>query len=130
MDNRNLSTDMLDNMEIGGIAELPPDVLNDLHWLVSDELVKARSRENKLHQAFDARYSAQASKALLADGRDTGTVHLTDGRFDVTVTRPKRVKWDDTKLREALDQLDPDTACCTGAYSCSASVCVSRQRSR
>jgi hypothetical protein len=101
---------MLDNMEVGGIAELPPDVLNDLHWLVSDELVKARSRENRLHQAFEARYSAQASEALLADGRDTGTIHLSDGRFDVTVTRPKRVKWDEARLREALDRLDPDTA--------------------
>ncbi len=103
----NLRTDMLDRMEVGDIADLPPDVLNDLHWLVGDELVKARSRENKLHQAFEARYSAKAGEALLADGRDTGTVHLADGAFDVTVTRPKKVEWSQSELRAALDALPP-----------------------
>lgn len=106
----NLSTSMLDNMETGEIADLPPDVLNTLHWLVSDELVKARSRENRLHQAFERRYGSRADNALLADGRDTGTVHLNDGRFDVAVTKPKRVEWDQAELRKALDAMNPEDA--------------------
>lgn len=106
----NLTTAMLDRMEPAEIADLTPDVLNTLHWLISDELVKARQRENKLNQAFERRYAGQAQEALMRDGRDTGTVHLADGRFDVAVTRPKKVKWDDAKLRAALDQLDPEEA--------------------
>lgn len=106
----NLRTDMLDRVERGEIAELSPEVLNSLHWLVSDELVKARQREHKLHQAFELRYAAKASEALLADGRDTGTVHLPDGRFDVTVNRPKRVEWSQSELRKALDAMTPEDA--------------------
>ena len=106
----NLTTEMLDRMDPTEIADLPPEALNDLHWKVGQEIVLAKSRESKLNQAFEARYASKASEALLADGRDTGTVHFTDGRFDVTVTRPKRVKWDETELRRALDAMDPDVA--------------------
>ena len=106
----NLTTEILDGMEISELAELPPEALSDLHWQVGEELVRAKARENKLNQVLEARYAEGASKALLAEGRDTGTVHLTDGRYDVTVTRPKRVKWNDVALRRALDAMDPDTA--------------------
>ena len=106
----NLTTEMLDSLEVGELAALPPDVLNELHWKIGEEIVVARRRENNLHKAFEARYAGKASEALLADGRDTGTVHFDDGRFVVTVTRPKRVRWDDARLRSALDTLDTDEA--------------------
>lgn len=106
----NLTTEMLDTMDVGELAELDPATLDALHLMCAEELVAARRRDNNLHKAFERRYSAKASEALLAAGRDTGTVHLTDGRFDVTVTRPKRVKWNDAKLRSALDTLDPAEA--------------------
>lgn len=110
MDKRNLSTDMLDTMETGELAELDPETLDALFWLVSEENTVAKRHEKRLHDAFEARYAAKASAALLADGRDTGTVHLTDGRFDVTVTRPKKISWDAEKLRAALDTLPPEDA--------------------
>lgn len=106
----NLTTEMLDRMEVGEIAELHPATLDALQTLCAEELVAARRRDNALHKAFEQRYAAKASEALLAKGADTGTVHLADGRFDVTVTRPKRVKWDGAKLRTALDTLDPEDA--------------------
>ena len=106
----NLTTAMLDRMEPGEIAELDPATLDALQTLCAEEIVRARRRDNNLHKSFDLRYAARASEALLRDGRDTGTVHLSDGRFDVTVTRPKKVKWDDAKLRSALGRLDPDEA--------------------
>lgn len=106
----NLTTEMLDRMEIGEIAELDPATLDALQTLCAEELVAARRRDNNLHKAFERRYLGRASEALLAKGQDTGTVHFDDGRFDVTVTRPKRVKWDDAKLRAALDTLDPNEA--------------------
>lgn len=111
MDNLpNLSTEMLDTMETGAIAALDPATLDALQTLCAEELVAAKRRDNNLHKAFEQRYAARASEALLRDGRDTGTVHLQDGEFEVTVTRPKRVKWDDAKLRSALDTLDPEEA--------------------
>ena len=107
---KNLSTAMLDTMEAEEIAELSPDTLNELHWMISEELVAARRRDNNLHKAFELRYAAQASEALLTDNRNTGTVKLDDGQFEVTVTRPKRVKWDQPTLRTALDSVNPEVA--------------------
>lgn len=106
----NLTTEMLDTMGVGEIAELDPATLDALQTLCAEEIVTARRRDNNLHKALTMRYAGRASEALLAEGKDTGTVHLDDGRFDITVTRPKRVKWDDKKLRDALNMLDPEEA--------------------
>lgn len=106
----NLTTEMLDRMEVGEIAELGPDTLEALATLSAEETVTASRRANNLHKALEQRYAAKASEALLKDGRDTGTIKLADGRFEVTVTRPKRVKWDSAKLRSALGMLDPEDA--------------------
>lgn len=106
----NLTTEMLESMDVEELAELSPETLDALFWKVNDELTTAKRRDHRLHQVFERRYGAKASEALLKDGRDTGTIHLADGRFDVTVTRPKRVKWDNSKLRSALDMLDPEEA--------------------
>lgn len=106
----NLTTAMLDRMEVGEIAALDPATLEALQTLCAEEMVAAKRRDNNLHKAFEQRYAARASEALLRDGRDTGTVHFADGRFEVTVTRPKRVKWDDEKLRAALNSLSSEDA--------------------
>lgn len=110
MDKRNLSTDMLDTMEPGALAELDPETLDALFWLVSEENTVAKRHDKRLNDALEARYGSKASEALLKDGRDTGTVHLPDGHYDVAVTRPKRVKWDQAKLVEALNAMPPETA--------------------
>lgn len=106
----NLKTDMLDRMEAGDIDALPPQVLADLDWLLAEEDTVLKRRRKALHDAFERRYAGRASNALHADGRDTGTVHLHDGTYEVTVTRPKRVKWDQARLRAALDALHPEVA--------------------
>lgn len=106
----NLTTEMLESREVDDLAALDPETLDALFWKVNDELTTAKRRDHRLHQVLERRYAARASEALLKDGRDTGTIHLSDGGYDVTVTRPKRVKWDDAKLRSALDTLDQDEA--------------------
>lgn len=106
----NLSTEMLESGEVEELAKLDPETLDALFWKVNDELTTAKRRDHRLHQVFERRYAARASEALLRDGRDTGTTHLTDGDYQITVTRPKRVKWNDAKLRSALDTLEPEEA--------------------
>lgn len=106
----NLSTSMLDTEDVAALAALDPEELDALFWRVNEELTVAKRREKRLHDVLEARYAGRVSEALLADHRDTGTVHLADGVFDVTATRPKRVKWDGEKLRAALDQLPAEDA--------------------
>lgn len=107
----NLSTEMLDTEDVATLAaSLDPETIDALFWKVNEELTVAKRREHRMTQLLETRYGAKATEALLADDKDTGTVHLTDGAYDVTVTRPKRVKWDDKVLREKLEQLDPEDA--------------------
>lgn len=106
----NIATDMLDRLTASEIDALPPGTLADLDWLLAEENTVNARRRKALHDAFERRYASQASQALCADGRDTGTVHLTDGSYAVTVTRPKRVKWEQNVLKAVLDRLNPETA--------------------
>lgn len=106
----NLNTDMLDRLSASEIDSLPPGTLADLDWLLAEENTVNARRRKALHDAFERRYAGKASEALLADGRDTGTVHLVDGSHEVTVTRPKRVRWDQAVLKNVLDRLAPETA--------------------
>lgn len=106
----NVSTAMLDSLSASEIDGLPPAVLADLDWLLAEEDTVVKRRRKALHDAFERRYAGKASDALRADGRDTGTVHLTDGAYAVTVTRPKRVKYDQNVLKNVLDRLNPETA--------------------
>lgn len=106
----NVATDMLDRLTASEIDGLPPAVLADLDWLLAEENTVNARRRKALHDAFERRYASQASQALLADGRDTGTVHLVDGSHAVTVTRPKRVKWNQNALKDVMARLAPETA--------------------
>jgi hypothetical protein len=106
----NLTTAMLDCMSASELDGLPPSVLADLDWMLAEENTVNQRRRKALFEAFERRYAGKASQALLADGRDTGTVHLVDGSHEVTVTRPKRVKWDQGALRAALNDMHPETA--------------------
>lgn len=106
----NVTTDMLDRLEAAEIADLPPGVLNDLHWKLAQDAVTLKQREAKLHGGFEHRYALRAAEVRLTQGKDTGVVHLDDGEYDVTISAPKRVEWNQDELRRCLDLMEPDEA--------------------
>lgn len=106
----NIATDMLDRLTASEIDALPPGTLADLDWLLAEENTVNLRRRKALHEAFERRYAVAAGEALLNDGRDTGTVHIIDGAYTVTVTRPKRVEYDQNALRSILNDMNPETA--------------------
>lgn len=106
----NLTTEILDRLEPDQLDELPPGTLNDLHWLLANDRVTYEKRNAALFGVFERRYGRKAAEARLAEGKDTGTVHIADGEFDVCVNLPKKVEWDQCALRLALDKMDHDEA--------------------
>jgi hypothetical protein len=120
----NLTTAMLDTMSASDLDALPPSVLADLDWQLLEEDTVNKRRRKALFDAFERRYAAKASSALQADGRDTGTVRLHDGSYEVAVTRPKRVKWAQPKLRAALDALPQEVA----AYLATVEIKIDERR--
>ena len=84
--------------------------------LEPESLLKIDSELNRLeseleefrdlfHSVLWQRYDALAKRLRQQAGKDFGVVHLTDGPVRITVDLPKRVVWDQAKLRVAVDQL-------------------------
>lgn len=106
----NVSTEMLDRLTPDQLDELPPGVLADLHWQLAQDKTVHEQRNLALFGAFERRYAQKAAQARLAEGKDTGTVRVLDGEYDVVVNVPKKVEWDQRVLKEALDKMDGDEA--------------------
>ena len=88
----------LAEMSVAQIAALPQAQLQEAHinLLSLQSMVKAVLE--RMHTALDQRYAERAKEARLANGRDFGVCHITDGALRVTVDLPKKVTWDQALL--------------------------------
>jgi hypothetical protein len=102
MHNRVILEDIA-GMPIGEIAALPADQLALLAGEAAAALDHARRVMNRLDGALDLKYGARASDARVAGGKATGTVRFRDGDFVVIADLPKRVRWDQQRLAEAVE---------------------------
>jgi hypothetical protein len=92
------------------ISELPIDQLELLVSEAKAFLSDAAATLKKIDGALAIRFNDRAAGSLREDGRDTGTVRLDEGDYEVVATLPKRVKWDQNKLQDLLDQLPSSVA--------------------
>jgi hypothetical protein len=74
---------------------------------VLDDLAEQRAAfvliEDKVRAALDLKYGARAKQRRAEEGKDTGTVRFEDNGFVVIADLPKRVSWDQDKLRHASE---------------------------
>ena len=66
---------------------------------------RATAVSRLLQGEVEARLKDKIAAAFLADGKDTGTVHVAADGFDVDVNRAKKVEWSQTDLAELRDQI-------------------------
>jgi hypothetical protein len=94
-------TEHVRNLQASQIAELTAPELA----CVIDDLAEQRAAlvliEDKVRAALDLKYAARAKQRRAEEGKDTGTVRFEDNGFVVIAELPKRVKWDQDKLRHA-----------------------------
>lgn len=107
MHNR-VTIDDIPGMPIGDIAALPPDQLALLAEEAAEALDRARRVKERLDGALDLKYGARACAARAAGGKAIGAVRFQDGGFVVIADLPKRVKWDQTRLAEAVEIIRRD----------------------
>jgi hypothetical protein len=93
----------VDSMSIGELALLPAEVLSSLRTQLEKILEDAQHLEDKLDAALDYRYGPRARQVRAADAKDTGTVRFEDNGFIIVADLPKRVKWDQRRLKEIVD---------------------------
>src|SRR5512147_846939 len=95
--------DDIPTIPIDEIAALPTDQLALLMEEAAEALERARRIKDGLDGALDLKYGARASAARSASGKAAGTVRFQDGDFVVIADLPKRVRWDQQRLDEAVE---------------------------
>lgn len=92
-----VSLDTLTQHPPGVLDNLPIDILANLKEQADAHLASASQMVAILHGVFERRYAAGLNS--------TGTHHRQDGGFDIKVTIPKRVEWDQAKLAGAVETI-------------------------
>ncbi len=93
-----VSADNLQNLTVQQIASLPAADLARLQQEATAGFSKAKAVVDWLDGALSLRYKARAQAE-----KDTGTVRFEDNGFTVVAELPKRVKWDQQRLKEIAD---------------------------
>lgn len=109
MQNRVYLKDVPDT-DVKTLAALPIDQLDLLVSEAEDAMKAVRDVVERLHTALAARFADRAADARRAEGKDTGTVRLIEGDYEVVANLPKRVAWDQKTLPDLLDELPSDVA--------------------
>ncbi|WP_310533171.1 hypothetical protein [Novosphingobium sp.] len=89
-----MTIDELADASPGVLDKLPIAVLANLQNEADRHLASAQQMQAILHGVLVRRYAAGLN--------DTGTHHRTDGDFDIKVTVPKTVSWDQPRLASAI----------------------------
>lgn len=92
--------DGIDRIPIGEIAAMPPEVLALLQIEAGELLDAAKRRRDWIDAAIGLRYGEAAAERRRAEGKDAGTVRLSDGPVTVIADLPKKVSWDQDRLAE------------------------------
>lgn len=108
--NHNLTLDYLREATVADLVALEVSALAALDEQVAALNETLKTYRSKLDATYQRRFGASAHSLLAEEGRDTGTAHVRGDGWDVTVTIPKKVEWDQGKLKAALDSLPPSMA--------------------
>jgi len=98
-----ITVDALSGLPVEDIAALPAAELARLQKDAEDALRTAKFSVACLEAALDIRYKARARQARAQQDKDTGTVRFDDNGFVVVCDLPKRVKWNQQRLKELVD---------------------------
>jgi len=104
---------MNQEIDLVGLGELSAEQLQALSLTQLNEIfvwVKRakgdiRTYETALHQELVTRFKAPAAQIRTAHGKEAGTVRFTQDGHTIVADLPKRVEYDQKKLRVAVDEL-------------------------
>jgi hypothetical protein len=88
------------------LVDLPIDQLDLLLNEAQTEVVAAESVLENLKSTLAVRFESKAAELRRSVGKDTGTVRVIQGDYEVVANLPKKVEWDQKKVGAALDALE------------------------
>lgn len=88
------------------IRDLPLENVAALQRFISDAKSELAPLTNMVQTGLELRYGEQAKAQLLAQGKDTGTTHLEDDGFDITVEIGKEAKYEPKGLADLVAKIE------------------------
>src|SRR6476661_245847 len=98
-----MTLDDVFSADLAAVSELPAEQLRALCAQIDDRVARTKQMQDLLGAALDRRYGARAKQCRAEAGKDTGTVRFADNGFTIIADLPKRVKWDQAKLAQAVE---------------------------
>lgn len=95
----------LSELSVGQLAALPAEKQAEADHNLNHLIAWTKQVRSKLDAALAQRYGDQAQAALRASGRDFGTAHLDEGTVHIKAELPKRVQWDQARLKEIAQRI-------------------------
>lgn len=106
----NLHLGILDGADVAQVAAFSPLELAEIQRQLDHKTAILKARKEKIAAALDRKYGEAAHAKRLDAGKDTGSVRLDDGEFQIVADTSKTVKWDQKLLVAALDTMPVETA--------------------
>ena len=92
-------------MSTAQLASLPTQQLYEVDTNLDQAIAWLKSARTKVDAALDQRFGAQGREALRDTGRDFGTAHLKVDGLHVKFELPKKVSWDQKKLKAIAERI-------------------------
>lgn len=87
------------------IRDLPLENVQALLHFIAEAKSELATLTTLVQAGLEMRFVEAAKHQLLVQGKDTGTTHITDGGFDISVEIGKDVKWDQKALPAIWDRI-------------------------
>ena len=100
-----VTLDDLTKLPLSELVTLPASQLALLQQDLAELLARAKTLKDRLDSGLDLKYRDGAAALRRNAEKDTGTVRIPDGEFAVVADLPKRVKWDQARLRQIVQSL-------------------------
>lgn len=88
------------------IRDLPLENVAELQRLIAQAKSDLATLATMVQAGLELRYADAAKAQLLAKGQDTGTTHIQDGDFDITVEIGKDVKWEPKGIADLVAKIE------------------------
>jgi hypothetical protein len=92
------------------MARWPVEKLAEWDEAASKRVAEAKALRALVDSALELRYADKARRVLFVKDQTSGTAHVDDGDFDVTVTFPKKINWKPQAFRKAIEKLQKKIA--------------------
>ena len=92
-------------ISVSQLANLPAQQLVEVDTNLDQAIAWLKAARTKLDGALDQRFGAQGRESLSASGRDFGTAHVKADGLHVKFDLPKKVSWDQKKLKTIAERI-------------------------